>query len=264
MADQLSLRLAPELPGLPLDLRPMLPRPAAGPFDSPEHLFEPNWGGRRVLAFLVPGADRSRRLRLVDVDGRDLATLLPELARLPDRIAGASAVLDGELVVVNRHGRADHAALAARLAGPGLTIGRPVAFLVFDVLHLDGRSLLAVPLERRRQLLSDLLLPGEEVVAVPAIVAEGRALHDAVVAQGIAGVMARVRRSPYLPGVRSGLWLFVERAAVNAAAGAEPGGDEPVAEEPDADGPEAGAPDDVDRRRTVLALIRRLPFDDLE
>ena len=262
MADQLSLRLEPALPHLPLDLRPMLPRPAPGPFDSPEHLFEPNWGGRRVLAFLEPGAPRGRRLRLIDEDGRDLAPLLPELAHLPDRISGASAVVDGELVVVDRHGRADHAALSARLAGPGLTIGRPVAFLVFDVLHLDGRSLLALPLERRRRLLTDLLLPGEEIVAVPAIIAEGRALHDAVVAQGIAGVMARARRSPYLPGVRSGLWLFVERASLDTAAPVEPDGGEPRedADEPDDD----GAPGGMDRRRAVLALIRRLPFDDLD
>lgn len=265
MADQLSLRLEPALPGLPLDLRPMLPRPAAGPFDSPDHLFEPNWGGHRALAFLEPGAPRDRRLRLIDVDGRSLAPLLPELAHLPDRIAGASAVLDGELVVVDRHGRADHAGLAARLGGPGLTIGRPVAFLVFDVLHLDGRSLLAVPLERRRQMLADLLRPGEEIVAVPAIVAEGRALHDAVVAQGIAGVMARVRRSPYLPGVRSGLWLFVERASLDVTTTVEPEGG-PRGGEPGETGGLAddGSAPDVDRRRAVLALIRRLPFDDLE
>ena len=44
----------------------MQPRPADGPFDSPDHLFEPNWGGRRVLAFLEPGAPRDRRLRLID------------------------------------------------------------------------------------------------------------------------------------------------------------------------------------------------------
>jgi hypothetical protein len=94
-----------------------------------------------------------------------------------------------------------------------------------------------------------VLLPGDEVVAVPAIATEGRALHDAVVAQGLAGVMARERRSPYLPGTRSGLWLFVERAAVTPSPDAEPeiGTDEPTSPE----GPGA-----------VLALIRRLPLDD--
>ena len=227
----------------------MLPRPAEGPFDSPDHLFEPNWGGHRVLAFLEPGAPRDERLRLIDEDGRDVAPLLPELSSLPARIARSSAVVDGELVVVNRHGRADHSALQARLRGPGLTIGRPVALLAFDVLAIDGRPVLATPLERRRRLLTEVLKPGDEVVAVPAIAGEGRALHDAVVAQGIAGVMARERRSPYLPGTRSGLWLFVERAAIVPSDDGEP----------DAAGDET-AP--IEGRGAVLALIRRLPLDD--
>ena len=135
-----------------------------------------------------------------------------------------------------------------RLQGPGLTIGRPVALLAFDVLAIDGRLLLATSLERRRRLLTEVLLPGDEVVAVPAIAGEGRALHDAVVAQGIAGVMARERRSPYLPGTRSGLWLFVERAAVVPRA--------TTASRRTTRWPT--------RRATgaVLALIRRLPLED--
>ena len=229
----------------------MLPRPADGPFDSSDHLFEPNWGGHRVLAFLEPGAPRDCRLRLVEESGRDVAPLLPELSSLPARIASSSAVVDGELVVVNRHGRADHSALQARLQGPGLTIGRPVALLAFDVLAIDGRPVLAMPLERRRRLLADVLRPGDEVVAVPAIASEGRALHEAVVAQGIAGVMARERRSPYLPGTRSSLWLFVERAIVPPLEMADP--------EPESGTGDAGLPEG---RGAVLALIRRLPLED--
>ena len=54
-----------------------------------------------------------------------------------------------------------------------------------------------------------MLRPGDEVVAVPAIATEGRALYDAAVAQGIAGILARQRMSPYLPGMRSRLWRYV-------------------------------------------------------
>jgi ATP-dependent DNA ligase len=151
-------------------------------------------------------------------------------------------VLDGELVVVDAHGRADAQELDRRIAGRS---GRPVAFLAFDLLHLDGRSLLPMPLVRRRQLLRRVLRPGDEVVAVPAIPLEGRALFDAVVAQGIAGVMARERASPYLPGVRSRLWRFV------AASGGNAKGTLDAAEEPPFEGPASGP---------VLALIRRLPL----
>jgi hypothetical protein len=69
-------------------------------------------------------------------------------------------------------------------------------------------------------------------------------LFEAAVAQGIAGILARQRSSPYLPGVRSRLWRFVASAPVAGAAA------EAAAEVPGA----AAAP--------VLALISRLPLDE--
>jgi ATP-dependent DNA ligase len=269
MRDQLSLRLEPDvatLPNLPATLRPMLPRPLADPFDSTAHLFEPSWGGLRALAFIGPAEIAgSGDVRLFDGEGRDVAPTLSELAGLAVRVDARSAVLDGELVVVDAAGRADPDELARRLAGGR---GRPVAFLAFDLLHIDGRSLLSAPLDRRREQLRRVLRPGDEVVAVPAIAGEGRALHEAAAAQGIAGVMARQRSSPYLPGVRSRLWRFiavggnVETATAGDAAASDraaaggpkttPGGQAP---DPDGETP-ASAP--------VVALIRRLPllFDD--
>ncbi len=250
MADQLSLRLeADQLPDLP-DLRPMLPRPLAAPFDSEEHLFEPWWGGERALVSIGP-ADRPGDGTVVirAATGRDLTAALPELAGLAVRVAARSAVLDGELVVVDAAGRADAAELARRLGGG---TGRPAAFLAFDLLHLDGRSLLSQPLIRRREALRRVLRPGDEVVAVPAIATEGVALFEAAVAQGIAGMLARQRTSPYLPGIRSRLWRFVPASGALATG---PGPHEPPADgtAPDEIGP-AAAP--------VIALISRLPLED--
>ncbi len=248
MSDQLSLRLETDrLPDLP-DLRPMQPRPLPEPFDSDEHLFEPWWGGVRALALIGPAdAPGDGVVRIVDADGLDLSAALPELAGMAVRVAARSAILDGELVVVDAAGRADPATLAARLAGGE---GRPAAFLAFDLLHLDGRSLLNTPLVRRREGLRKVLRPGDEVVAVPAIASEGRALYDAAVAQGIAGILARQRMSPYLPGIRSRLWRFVAATPGSAA----PGPESPTGAEGEVPPPTAAAP--------VLALISRLPLDD--
>src|SRR5439155_15851886 len=135
--DQLSLSLEAELPRLPASLRPMLPRPLPEPFDSPDHLFEPSWAGVRALAF-CDAADRGA-LGLLDSEGTDLASRLPELADLCSRLMATSAVVDGELVVVDAAGRADAPGLATRLAG---SPGPSVAYLVFDLLYLDGRPLL--------------------------------------------------------------------------------------------------------------------------
>ncbi|MEA2609268.1 MAG: bifunctional non-ous end joining protein LigD [Chloroflexota bacterium] len=246
MADQLSLRLeADQLPDLP-DLRPMLPRPLPEPFDSDQHLFEPWWGGERALIMVGPAEMAGMGgVRVIDANGRDLTSLLPELAGLAVRLAARSAILDGELVVVDASGRADARELARRLSGDP---GAPSAFLAFDLLHLDGISLLSQPLSRRREALRRVLRPGDEVVAVPAIATEGIALYEAAVAQGIAGVLARQRSSPYLPGVRSRLWRFV--AAVTPAA-SEAGA---VTTSPPEVPAAAAAP--------VLALISRLPLED--
>jgi ATP-dependent DNA ligase len=246
MTDQLSLRLEPGLPRLPISIRPMLARSVEAPFDSADHLFEPSWSGERALAFVEtddeapPG--RGRELRLLDRRGRNLAPLAPDLASIASHVAARSAVLDGELVVVDRTGRADPDGLARRLGG---AVGPPFAYLVFDLLYLDGRSLLGEPLERRRQTLRRVLHAGGAVVAVPAIASEGRALHAAATAQGIAGVMARHRRSPYLPGVRSRLWRFVP----SGPAGSTRAGFEDAEVEATPAGP-------------VLALISRLPLDE--
>ena len=250
MSDQLSLRLEPAMPNPPTTLRPMLARPLPEPFDSTDHLFEPAWGGRRVLAIIgpadLPGAGD---VRFLDERGDELPLVPPELAGLGVRVAARSAVLDGELVVVDAIGRADPVELARRLAGEP---GRPVAFLAFDLLDLDGRPLLSQPLERRRDQLRRVLRPGDEVLAVPAIPGEGRALFAAVAAQGLAGILARQRSSPYLPGVRSRLWRFIPVGGKGVAGtGGAPEADA-MAEASNAAHAAGAAP--------VLALIRRLPL----
>jgi bifunctional non-homologous end joining protein LigD len=242
MTDQLSLRLEPAMPNPPA-LRPMLARPLPEPFDSTDHLFEPAWGGRRVLAVIGP-AERpgGGDVAFFGEDGEALAVTPPELAGLGVRVAARSAILDGELVVVDGSGRADPGELSRRLAGEA---GRPVAFLAFDLLDLNGRPLLSMALERRRDQLRRVLRPGDEVLAVPAIPGEGRALYAAVAAQGLAGILARQRSSPYLPGIRSRLWRFIP---VGGKAGAK----EPPEADPMAEGIAGSAP--------VFALIRRLPL----
>ena len=251
MADQLTLRLAAPAPRIPSGLRPMLPRSTRVPFDAADHLFEPIWGGERVLAIVERDGSAGTRTRLLDTEGHERwgaePGALAELADLGGRVDARDAVLDGELVAVGHDGRLDATGLAARLAG---RTGPPLAFLAFDLLHLDGRPLLGLPLERRRERLAAILEPGPAALLVPASAGDGIALHAAVTAQGLGGVLARQRRSPYLPGVRSASWRFV-------TAGHGPAADAEAAE------PAApGAPARVrDAAAPVLTLIQRLPLD---
>jgi bifunctional non-homologous end joining protein LigD len=253
MPDQLSLRLDPAVPNPPATLRPMLDRPLPEPFDSPAHLFEPMWGGVRALAFIGPAATAGAGdVTFVGEDGIAIQPTPIDLAGLGARVVAHSAVLDGELVVVDPDGRLDADELARRLAGEP---GRPLAYLAFDLLDLDGRPQLSLALSRRRELLRKVLRPGDELVAVPAIVEEGRALFAAVAAQGLAGIRARQASSPYLPGTRSRLWRSI------AVAPAKPG--KGAARESDAAGAAKGDRSEMlpaPSQAPVLALIARLPL----
>ncbi len=250
--DQLSLDLDAERPGLPADLRPMLPQTVAEPFDDSDHLFEPWWGGERAFATVeLEAATGAGSVRIAVRRGEDVAGVLPELAGpggLIGRLGGRTAVMDGCLVAVDGAGRPDARTLAERLAGRP---GGPVIYLAFDLVALDGRPLLGEPLERRRDTLRRIVEPGGPLLVVPAIPGEGRALHAAAGVQGIPATIARHRRSPYLPGVRSRLWrLIPTTAAPGEATGRVPAPDPTGSSE----GPEpATAP--------ILALIQRLPLE---
>lgn len=242
MSDQLSLSLTGDIARLPRSMRPMMPRSAEAPFDSDEHVFEPNWGGRRALAFIEPDRPGRPRLRLLDEFGRDLAPHLPELACIADLVSELPAILDGELVVPDHAGRMDAEALAGRLAD-GQTTGLNPVYLVFDLLWAGGRPLVAQPLVKRRERLARVVTPSAELVMVPGVVGDGLDLHFAVAQQGLGGVMARHLRSPYLPGRRSDLWRWIPTRP----------GEVPLHLLPD---PVAAPP------RPILALIQRLPFED--
>lgn len=242
--DQLSLSLSGDVARLPRSLRPMLARPADSAFDSDEHVFEPRWGGRRVLALIEPEPGRHARLTLLDEFGEDLAPRLPELTVIADRVADLPAILDGEIVIPDKSGRMDEDALARRLADGEKLASIPV-FLAFDLLWSAGRPIIAQPLLKRRERLARVVSPSSELVVLPGVVGDGLDLYSAVTQQGLRGVMARHLRSPYLPGRRSDLWRWI----------ATQPGEMPLHVLPD---PITAPPP----RPPVLALIQRLPLDD--
>ena len=82
--------------------------------------------------------------------------------------------------------------------------------MVFDLLHLDGSSLLDVPLEERKRLLETVLRPDARVRYASHVVTEGIAYFGAAEAQGLEGIVAKLRRSRYEPGRRSSAWLKIK------------------------------------------------------
>jgi bifunctional non-homologous end joining protein LigD len=180
--------------------------PGALPPDQPRWAFEAKWDGYRALAHAAAGQVRLRSRQGVDMTG-----WFPELTGLPAALEGHAAVLDGEVVALDADGRPDFEALQRRMGTrAGVRRGRPVAYLFFDLLWLDGRLLCPAPYAERRRLLDDLGVAGPAWQPVASFPGQGTALLAATRAQGLEGVVAKRLDSPYLPGRRSRLWLKVK------------------------------------------------------
>ncbi|MEV5596059.1 non-homologous end-joining DNA ligase [Streptomyces sp. NPDC052496] len=192
-------------------LRPMLatPGPLPAVAEEGEWAFETKWDGARCLAD-APG---DGTLRLVTRAGNDATGTYPELAPLGERLRGRSAVLDGEVVVLDDGGRPDFGRLQRRMGvtsrrrAAALVADHPVHLVLFDVLRLDGLPLLELPYVERRAALSGLGLGDGPHWSVPAYVTgHARATWQATLDAGFEGVVAKRLTSRYAPGVRSSEW----------------------------------------------------------
>jgi bifunctional non-homologous end joining protein LigD len=129
----------------------------------------------------------------------------------PTWIGAKQAVVDGEVIALDERGEPDFALLQARIKGRGVAAEpTPFVYEVFDLLHLDGRSLLGEPLEERRRLLASVLRPDPRVRLSEHIEAGGIAFFKAAQARGLEGIMAKDRRSPYEPGKRTDRWQKIK------------------------------------------------------
>lgn len=188
---------------LPL-IRPMLAINSR-PFDSDLHLFEVKWDGYRSLAYL-DGNTTLKSRNLLDLTGR-----FPELGLLHQRVVRKPAILDGEIVVLEK-GKPSFARLQTRgrLNNPlrisRLSLESPAVYIVFDVLYAEGNSVMDRPLRERKNLLEQMVKPGDELIVPDYILREGHSFYRACVSQGLEGVVAKRLDSVYLPGRRSIYW----------------------------------------------------------
>ena len=191
----------------PTFIPPMLATLVGGPFDGPEWLFEVKWDGFRVEAVVDGGSTRLWTRGEKDAAQWYFGPFLDP----PTWIAAKSAVVDGEVIALDDRGEPDFALLQARIKGRGAAAGpTPFVYEVFDLLHLDGRSLLDEPLEERRRLLASVLQSDPRVRLSEHIEGDGIAFFEAARVRGLEGIMAKDRRSTYIPGKRTDRWQKVK------------------------------------------------------
>ena len=191
----------------PAFVPPMLATLVAAPFDDPDWLFEVKWDGFRVEAIVESGATQLRTRGEKDAAQWYFGPFLDP----PSWIAAKDAIVDGEVIALDDRGEPDFALLQARIKGRA-TAAEPTPFVyeVFDLLHLDGHPLLDEPLEERRRLLSSVLRPDPRVRLSEHIEGGGLAFFEAARVRGLEGIMAKDRRSLYVPGKRSDRWQKVK------------------------------------------------------
>lgn len=171
--------------------------------------YELKWDGVRAIAFVSPTATR-----IYARSGAEITVAYPELRPLGAAV-GREAVLDGEIVVLDPAGQASFALLAERMhvrdaaKAARLAVSRPVTYVVFDLLELDGRELAGQPYVKRRETLESLGLAGERWL-VPPVFDDGPATMTASREFGAEGVVAKRLASPYRPGLRSPDWIKVK------------------------------------------------------
>jgi bifunctional non-homologous end joining protein LigD len=192
----------------------LVPMPASAgrlPSHDEEWAFEIKWDGVRAITYWQPGELRIESRNLNDVSAR-----YPELRALGPQLGSREAVLDGEIVSFDEHGRPSFERLQRRMhvASPSavrrLAQEEPVSYVIFDLLYLDGHTTMELPYRERRALLEGLELKGPAWQTPAYHAGEGRELLAAATEQRLEGVVAKRLDSPYRPGRRADEWLKIK------------------------------------------------------
>ena len=167
------------------------------PPDDENWAYEVKWDGYRTLAFVAAGTTRLQSSNLLDVTAK-----YPELAEFAGSVNSSSAIIDGELVVLDSDGRPSFELMQQHAT--------QVAFYVFDVLSVDGHDTIGMEYEQRRELVGGLVEAGPNWMVPAHRIGDGAALVAATVERGLEGVMAKRLGSTYIPGKRSPNWRKVK------------------------------------------------------
>ncbi|WP_040774134.1 ATP-dependent DNA ligase [Nocardia pneumoniae] len=180
---------------LPRGLSPMLATPGdVAELDADEWSFETKWDGFRLIAEIESGA-----ITLRSRAGNVVTARYPGIAELARELSGHSAVLDGEAVVFDDHGVANLGLLQAGAAR--------AVFVAFDVLYLDGTSLVRKRYADRRRVLEALAANAPSMVVPPRLDGPGAQAVRYSQEHGLEGVIAKRKDSVYLPGKRGHSWV---------------------------------------------------------
>jgi bifunctional non-homologous end joining protein LigD len=184
----------------PRFIQPMKPRLLEKPPTSGDWMYELKFDGIRAIAIKI-----DTKVSLLSRNENELARRFPEIVEAIKNLPARECVMDGEVVALDDEGRSSFQLLQAlELEGRK----SPVRFYVFDLLQLDGKSLIKLPLAQRKDLLKKLCENIDDPIRFSGeIGSDVSKLLAEVKHRGLEGLIGKQRNSLYEPGRRSGAWI---------------------------------------------------------
>jgi bifunctional non-homologous end joining protein LigD len=205
-AADLSLIPGAKKAAMPQKIEPMLATIAATPPKGGDWAYEIKWDGYRGIVFLDRG-----ELRIVSRNNLAFDKQFPELAEIAGAIAADTAIVDGEIVALDEHGRPSFSLMQQRTGFVSVENRKrtPVSYVAFDLLYLNGYDLRGAALSDRQKLLRGAVRQGSVVRASESFTGDGDHVLAGARQLGLEGVLAKKLDSRYEPG-RSRCWMKVK------------------------------------------------------
>jgi len=186
---------------MPTGIKPMLATLVNQPFDDPDWTYEVKWDGYRAIAYIQKGS--------AAISSRNNKSFAQKYYPITEALSKFSfeAVLDGEIVVIGKEGKANFGALQNwRSEADG-----DLVYYVFDLLFYNGKDIMALPLSERQAILKEILPAGDDRIRPSqTFQTGGLEFFAAAKKMGLEGIMAKRSGSIYSPDSRNKEWLKIK------------------------------------------------------
>jgi bifunctional non-homologous end joining protein LigD len=188
---------------MPKTFKPQLASPVDEPPKGKEWLHEIKLDGYRTIALVSGG-----KTKLLTRNGHDWTDRYGDIAAAFSALPATDAVIDGEIVVPDEQGRTKFGALQDAIANGDTS---KMIFYAFDLPHLDGFDISAVPLVQRKALLEKLVSTAvndsSAIQLSEHVIGNGGEFFDLVSENALEGVVSKRADSAYFASTRTKTWL---------------------------------------------------------
>jgi bifunctional non-homologous end joining protein LigD len=195
---------------MPREIEPMKAVLVDEPFDRAGWLFEDKYDGIRTICYIKSG-----KVTLYSRNQKEMTARYPEMRDMPKWVDAKEAVLDGEIIVVNKAGTASFQDLQARFgvtdmdAIKRLTKTQKIVMYVFDMLYVDGYNLMGARLIDRKEALTKIVKKRTAFQIAPHNFRDGIKRFRAAEKKKLEGIVAKNADSVYVQK-RSNEWLKIK------------------------------------------------------